>query len=115
MKRAGRFSPRALFAPLMAFLLTACPGPRPVVRSTEVRFVEGPSPSYEVRTIVENRGRGEGQARLKVKLVDQDTGRSYKGEASIGFEPWETVAQLIRIAAPQGRYRTDAQVEYPEM
>ena len=101
----------ACLIPLFA-LSMACTGPKPEVKDVSVKPDENEKGKYNVQVVVENKGRGEGQAKVVARLVDE-SGRSYQKEEQVDLKSHEITSTTIEIHAPVAKYVPEVEVEYP--
>ena len=96
-----------------AALMAACSGPKPAVRSA---LVEPPSDGKaNVTVVVENRGDGDGQVRLKVTLRDADGQVVAREDKTLDLDPHTTVTVVLEVQVPEDAsdLRVTAEVAYP--
>src|SRR5436309_1134131 len=67
---------RGLLLLLLAGLLTGCLGPQPVVVSVQAQPPTQAGAPYLVQVIIENRGLGDGQVGVSIRLVDKQSGQT---------------------------------------
>lgn len=91
----------------------SCSGPDPVVES--VRLVEPASDGapYRVEAVVRNRGVGQGQVALTVRLRDRTSGRTLQQDKRVQLERDETMLAVVEVMAPRGSYAPQVEASYP--
>ena len=93
-------------------LLMACTGPKPELKDVSVKADDNEKGKYTVQVVVENKGRGEGQAKVVARLIDP-SGRSYQKEEQVDLKSHEITSTTIEIHAPVADYRPEVEVAYP--
>jgi hypothetical protein len=100
-------------AAAVTLYLANCAGPRPQVgeiRLTEPRAAEG---LYRVEATIHNRGPGEGEVSVILRLRDADGRATVQVDRKATLERGETTIVAADIPAPAGRYTPEVEVEYP--
>jgi hypothetical protein len=91
----------------------SCSGPDPVVESTRLIEPSAEGAPYRVEAVVRNRGPGEGQAELTVRLRDRESGRTVEDDKKLQLERGETTLAVVEIKAPRGSYDPQVEASYP--
>lgn len=84
---------------LLAGLLAGCGGPRPEVRSAEVRAT---ATGKAVVTVVVANGGGSGQIELKVTLRDSSGTVVAREERTLDLEDRESATAVMELDVPDG-------------
>ena len=94
-------------------LCSACFGPKPEVRDQKFQISKQDPGAYEVQILVENMSSGEGDAKVKVRLIDTKTQISYRQEKSLELKAHEKSNVILLVRAPEGSYELQSEAEYP--
>lgn len=96
----------------LSLFLTGC-GPQPVVKEKSfTRSLHHPG-AYEVHVLIENNCRGEGEVKVKARLMDEKSQISYKEDKNLDLKSLERSMAEILILAPESQYQLEVEVEYP--
>lgn len=95
---------------LLMLLAAGCRGPRPEVR--DVHVSPAPEPGrYRVEATVENRGGGEGDVVMILRLRDGD--RVVQERTQLELKPHETSHLVKDVEAPAGSWTAHIAAQYP--
>jgi hypothetical protein len=98
----------------LALWVARCSGPQPeVVGSASVTPPAQPGQPYVVAATVVNHGPGHGQVEVTFRLKDAATGQVYQRQEQVNLEPGEQSRVVGSIAAPEGSYAPEVEVQYP--
>lgn len=95
----------------LTLLLTACLGPKPVVKDYALHAPPaGSSDPYSVEVLLTNDGPGGGEVALEVELVNKKTGEVIaQEEQQVELAQNETVRKQIDLDIPQSLQNIDPQ------
>jgi hypothetical protein len=99
---------------LLAVWIAQCSGPTPeLVGQPRVIAPEDTGQPYLVEATVRNMGRGHGEARVTLRLVDTSSGDAFQQQEPVDLQNGETVRVSAEFHVPAGNYTARAEVQYP--
>ncbi|GEM_PF-1676507 len=106
---------------LLILAFASCNGPNPHVvefsqqPTPQAAQHPGENPSYKVTFTIENQGRGDGQTKLVVKLVDKQSGHTVAEQQQL-VELGDRETEEVDVTfpdVPQGEYTVSYELHYP--
>jgi hypothetical protein len=94
--------------------LHGCTGPRPEVTAVQLVAPERKGEPFRVEATIRNRGGGEGEASVDVRLRDRKSGHTYQKQETVELKGHEVTHLSVVIHAPSGAdYEPLAEARYP--